>query len=182
MALIPIHLADDRPIWERQPEETDRAYERFAKWLYWPGLRPIFAEIAAISKVSTSAVTQGVVKYRWQERARAYDAEQTRLWELEKDRARRASAERAARIASLFDDKVEGGVNNLDEDNLTPADLARLSEAASKYKKESFGEAPVQTIITTPQEDPTTNPNLTDTERIAMYETAIAELRKRAGK
>jgi hypothetical protein len=78
-------------------------------------------------------------KWRWVDRAEAYDAYQDALFDREMAAERQDAARRHIRISQLAQSKVVEGMRGLDAARLSPADLTRLLDIATKVEREALG-------------------------------------------
>lgn len=109
---IPEHHGD---LWGRFPEETSKAYEAFLQYLK---LSPIVRSIARAYRLSIKANVNDPIrtpthfdnwatKYRWMERAKAYDDmvydEELEQWETRRKAARERDWEQAEKLREIVD-------------------------------------------------------------------------------
>lgn len=128
-------------VWERQPGETSRAYSYFVKYRDLGPERSMDKLRKYLGvKVSQTRLEQLSVKHNWVERARAYDDYIERRKREEKEKAILEMAERHARIAVAFQQKIVERLRELDPDQLSPSDLAKWLDVATKLERLSRGE------------------------------------------
>ncbi len=134
--------------WERQPGETNENFARFRTYRDMGPTRSVNkAYRAYYNKPDVpadripSTFSTIASKWEWNERARAWDMENDRLHLLENQMAARKMAKRHAKVANLFIDRLTERLLQIDADKLSPSDLARWFEVASKIERLSLGEA-----------------------------------------
>lgn len=135
--------------WERQPDETPKAYEAFC----------IYRDLKDIrdpeSKRSLDLVVQEMgksrtlferwsSKYEWVKRVTAYDDEQERLVREEEEKQRikdiREMRKRHAKIANSMMLKAARALDNIPEDEIKAGDISRMVDTASKLERISLGD------------------------------------------
>lgn len=84
-------FADDREIWERQPNETDRSWEMF-KIYRDMGPSRTQAHLSKVKKMNKNSVASFSARWGWRERAAAYDAHIDRIEKEAEIKARREAA------------------------------------------------------------------------------------------
>lgn len=126
-------------LWELQPEETAKAFEAFACYRdMGPG--------RSIAKVGRALGKSGVTlenwstKYDWVKRAAAWDAEVDRIARQEQLDAIKKMRARHAKLASDLLDKVQQEVETLRTGAMTPNEIARITEVATKLERISRGD------------------------------------------
>lgn len=125
--------------WEMQPEETSKAFEAFAIYRdLGPG-----RSIAKVGKeLGKNCVTleEWSTKYDWVKRAAAWDAEVDRVARQEQLNAIKKMRVRHAKLASDLLDKVEKEIETLQPGAMTPNEIARITEVATKLERISRGD------------------------------------------
>lgn len=89
--------------WERLPEETDLAYSAFVEYL---SARNV-SELSKICQKSRQQLTTWAKKYRWRERAAAYDSSLVESARQEKIARQKSALARKEELASLLIEKAE---------------------------------------------------------------------------
>jgi len=79
-------------------------------------------------------------KYNWLERARAYDDYLERKKREEKEKAILEMAERHARLAMAFQQRVAERLREINPSELSPSDMAKWLDVATKLERLSRGE------------------------------------------
>lgn len=138
---------EDPELWERQPGETSLKYQQFLAYRDQGRARTLQKAAEVLTK-SAGHIRNIAADYDWSRRCHAWDAEQDRLWELEQAVARREMARRHAQLASGVLAKVVGRLQELQVSELTPNDVIRWFEVATKVERQARGE-PTETIAHT---------------------------------
>ena len=129
------------PVWDQQPGEKDEEYHMFlvygklppggrtvqAAWERWSGRDTKFS----------STFNDKYRRWRWRERAEAWDAErirETRDHWVSRDADRRDAD---FVLGKLFRDVAEMALDEIDYTELTPNQIARFAELGSKLQTES---------------------------------------------
>lgn len=132
--------------WERQPDEGIKPYEAFNCYLLMGDERS-FPKVSHELKKSVSLLARWSSKYHWQDRVAAYDEEQMRLARIEQQKEIAEMRKRHAKLASSMLTVSTLGLKNLLEEMktkgtaLTPNDISRLTEVASKLERISRGDS-----------------------------------------
>lgn len=130
-------------IWERQQGETTKAYAAFCVYRdLGPdrSLEKVRKEYEKNGKkISVKFLGRWSAKYNWVERARAYDDYLDYKKREEQEKAIRDMAERHAKVAMLFQQKVLERLQGINPSELSPADLARWLDVATKLERLSRG-------------------------------------------
>jgi head-tail adaptor len=79
-------------------------------------------------------------KYKWVERAKAYDDYIERKKREEHEKAIMEMVERHARLAVAFQQRIAERLKAIDPNELSPTDLARWLDISSKLERISRGE------------------------------------------
>lgn len=125
--------------WEKQPEETPRAFEAFCVYRDLGPNRSLAKTGQKLGKNLTT-IQQWSARYRWVERATAWDQEQDRLAREAAIKARMEMAERHAKAALVLMQKALQKLAKMGPDDLEPADVARFLDLAVKIERLSRGE------------------------------------------
>ena len=128
------------PIWERLPGESAKAYEAFCKYRDMPPGERSLREVAQRLGKSETLISRWSSKYRWVARVQAWDGEVDRKAREAHLRTVKEMRERHARLAVAFQQKVAQRIQMIDPDELTPQELARWLEIATKLERLSRGE------------------------------------------
>lgn len=128
-------------IWERQPRESSKAYAAFCIYRDMGPDRSIEKVYEKRSKRGPlSRLKNWSVKHNWVERANAYDDYLERKKREEKEKAILEMAERHARLAMAFQQRIAQRLQEIDPAELSPADMARWLDIATKLERLSRGE------------------------------------------
>lgn len=125
--------------WERQPEETTKAFEAFRVY------RDLGAE-RSIAKAGKQLGKNRVTlegwssKFNWVERVAAWDAEQDRIARQQQLKEIKAMRNRHAGMAKAMIVKAGRALQRIPEEELKAADISRMIEVASKLERISRGD------------------------------------------
>lgn len=128
-------------IWERQPGESSKAYAAFCIYRDMGPDRSIEKVYEKRSRRGPlSRLKNWSVKHNWVERAKAYDDYLERKKREEKEKAILEMADRQARLAIAFQQRVAQRLQELDPSELSPSDLAKWFDVAAKIERLNRGE------------------------------------------
>jgi len=128
-------------IWERQKDESSKAYAAFCIYRDMGPDRSIEKVYEKRSRRGPlSRLKNWSVKHNWVERAKAYDDYLERKKREEKEKAILEMAERHARLAMAFQQRVAQRLQEIDPAELSPADMAKWLDIATKLERLSRGE------------------------------------------
>lgn len=131
--------------WDKQPGESRQAYEALEIFLALPGDRCI-EDVADRLSCSPGRVRVWATKWRWHDRARAWDSH---LGEIATDaeiRERREMRDRQVKLGVMMQDLASYGLKELEEKmernqlKLKPLDAVRLVEVGARLEKAARGE------------------------------------------
>lgn len=115
--------------WERLPEETGRAYEAFRAFRDLGPTR----RLVDVPDTKLGTVRGWSQRYRWQERARAWDGEAYRIEDARRLEARRQMDERHGGAARTL---LDAGLRALSElGPLTPHQAARFVDLGARLER-----------------------------------------------
>lgn len=126
--------------WEMQPGESAVAFEAFALYRDW-GQERSLARVAEKLGKSETLMSRWSAQHGWVRRAEAWEAH------LDAEKVKRLKAgvgemaERHAKVAMLFQQKVIERLRELKPGELSPAELSRWYDVAVKVERLSRGEA-----------------------------------------
>jgi hypothetical protein len=126
--------------WERQKGESRKAYEAFRVYRDMGAARSL-AKVAEKLGKSTTLLSRWSAKHDWVERCRKYDEYMEREYLLQQAEERRKMAERHAKQAMMFQNKILERMRSLDPRELSPNDLIRWFDIAVKIERLSRGES-----------------------------------------
>jgi len=128
-------------LWDRQPGESTKAYAAFCVYRDLGTERSLEKAGQMLDKPRTRKwLGEWSAKYKWVERAKAYDDYVEKLKRKEKEKAIKEMAERQARIAMAFQEKIIERLQSIDPAELTPTELARWFDVAAKIERLNRGE------------------------------------------
>jgi hypothetical protein len=168
--------------WDRQPKESDRAYSYFAIYRDMGRTRTV-AKVATEVHKSRDYLHKLASQWRWVHRARAFDTEQDRLYGELLGERRKDMAERHARIAAALQGKIVARLQSLDAQKLTPSDIARWLEVATRVERLALGLPDSTTAHTGPDGGPIQAEvaEMPEDARAAFFRALVAEAQQRAG-
>lgn len=184
----PIIFDAGREVWDRQPHETSKQYQRFLHYRDLGRMR----SLTAVNKVLTELgdeLTYGTIRtqsylYRWNERAQAWDRHQDDLDRERVTQARRDMIDRHQKVASALLTKALTALRTTKAESLDPADIIRWIKLATDIETRVLGE-PSQTIsVTGPSGGPIQTEDLTGLtheERKTRLRELATELARRVG-
>jgi hypothetical protein len=184
----PINLTPGRELWDQQPRESSRQYERFLRFRDLGRMRSLTTANKVLTGIGDK-ITYGTIRieshlYRWTERAQAWDRHQDEADRERITQARRDMIDRHQKIAGALAKKALGALRVLQDADLDPADIVRFLKLATDLEVRALGE-PSQTIaVTGPAGGPIVTEditNLTGEERRVRLREVATELARRAG-
>lgn len=133
---------NERRPWERLPEETPKAWRAFCVFRDLGPTRTLAraAQALGLRPASVRRLEEWSSRYRWVERALAYDEWLDAQRRAEREAAVREMARRHAELAALLLERVRARVEALRPEELTPAEVARWLEVAARLERLSRGE------------------------------------------
>ena len=138
-------LSADLLPWERQPDETEGAYQAFKAWLD--------SDKRRVSDHGASAKNWSA-QWSWSRRAHEYDVYMSRVDLEEQVRYRRRMMTRHRQVASVAQSKVVQWLNGLDLAKMTTADATRLLDVSVKIEREACPAVAVEDLPDLPYEPP----------------------------
>lgn len=168
--------------WDRQPREPEKAYAYFGIYRDLGRTRTV-AKVAAEVHKSRDYLHKLASTWRWVQRAQAFDREQDRLYGEGLAERRRDMADRHARIASALQAKIVARLQSLDASRLTPGDIARWLEVATRIERLALGLPDSTTAHTGPDGGPIQAEvnGMSEEQRAEFFQRLIAEAQSRAG-
>jgi len=148
---VPI-FADDRPIWERQPDETDKAWHAFLLYRELPGRERTYEEVTRRLQKRPGygkVLAEWAAKHGWRQRVNEYERhqlqEQQRIKLEEYARTQREMMlvatsmwKLAAKDLMRWHKKIDKAKE--DEPVLSPSDARALADAGMKLQQVLAGE------------------------------------------
>lgn len=168
--------------WDRQHKEPEKAYSYFALYREFGRSRTV-AKVATEVHKSRDYLHKLATEWSWVRRARAWDAEQDRLYGEGLAERRRDMADRHARIAGALQAKIVARLQALDASKLSPGDIARWLEVATRVERLALGLPDSTTAHTGPDGGPIQAEvnAMSETDRAAFFRALVAEAQNRAG-
>ena len=129
--------------WERQPEETTKAYEAFCVYRDM-GTQRSLSKVAEKLQKSDTLMGRWSRENDWVKRAAKWDDEQERIEreiaQREQGKAIREMRKRHADIASAMLIKSARALARIPDDEIKPGDISRMVDVASKLERISRGD------------------------------------------
>jgi hypothetical protein len=125
--------------WDRMPGESENSYVHFLTYRDLGQDRTI-AKAADRAHKSRDHFHRIATQWQWINRAGAWDVEQHRLFSAKAADQRTEMIERHARLGRSIMSIVEARLLTIPIDALTPLELSRLAEVASKLERSSWAE------------------------------------------
>lgn len=125
--------------YERQPDETKKAFESFIIYRDM-GMDRSIRKVAQKLNKSYQLLARWSTQYDWVDRANEYDAEMDRLKLLQEEKERKAMGKRHAKGAMLIQSKAIERLKTIEPEHLEPKDLIKWFVEAVKIERLSRGE------------------------------------------
>jgi hypothetical protein len=141
----PITLDPELDSWEQQPGESDTMFGRFRVYQAAGTARTVRDTAAQLSQgrkqpMSTSYLQNTASRFRWHQRARAWDDEQHRIFLAQLDDARRQMVTDQLADAAKLREILHTAMQAYDPTSVTASELARMIEAVAKVERGAVGE------------------------------------------
>ena len=122
--------------WERQPGETEKAYEAF---LIYKNLGPgrTVTEVAKKLSKSRQLMARWCSHYGWTDRAAAYDRENERKEQIATQQARKKMIERHIKIGTSLQGKALQALETIKPGEMKPQDIERFLQFGTKLESEN---------------------------------------------
>jgi len=117
-------------------------------------------------------------KYRWYERAQAYDDYIERKKRKEKEKAILEMADRHVKLSKAFQQRLAQRLQQIDPSELSPSDMAKWLDVATKLERLSIGE-PIEIGKQEVQGQVTQRYEYDITHRIEQYADVYRQLARR---
>lgn len=184
----PIALAGDRDPWDQQPGESAQQHSRFRAYLELGRLRTLKQTRETLNALGVK-VSQGQLynvswRYRWAERAQAWDADQDRHHREQLMAARRDMITRHQRVAQGLTGKAIQRLTQLASEDLTPLDVVRMLRLAVQIEHKAIGEPDQRVAVTGADGGPVVVDDLSQypaAERRQRLQQLADEMARRAG-
>lgn len=125
--------------WERQPDETPKAFEAFCVYRDLGADRSIAKAGKQLGK-NRVTLEQWSTKYGWVKRCTAWDTEQDRLSRIKQQQDIQKMRKRHAGIATTMLIKAATALQRIPDDEIKASDISRMVEVASKLERISRGD------------------------------------------
>ena len=142
--------------WERQPGESEQAFEAF-KIYRDLGVRRSNAEVCKQLSKSRQLISRWKSKYEWDDRVRAYDNDLEKQQHAEAVKNLKDMTGRHIKLAMSLQRKALEALDKLKVEDMTPKDikeyikmateLERLNRLTSATKDENLEEEEQQTVV-----------------------------------
>jgi hypothetical protein len=168
--------------WDRQEDEPEKAYGYFVLYRDLGRTRTV-AKVATEVNKSRDYLHKLATRWKWVQRAQAWDREEDRLYVEGLAEQRRDMAKRHARIAGALQAKLVARLQSLDASKLSPADIARWLEVATRVERLALGLPDSTTAHTGPDGGPIRAEveAMTEQQRADFFRALMAEAAARAG-
>lgn len=185
----PLHLANDREPWDRQPGESNRQYSRFRIFMELGRVRTLKQAVEILHGVGDTSVSyrtlmQYAYEYRWTERAEAHDLAQDQLEAQRLLTLRQEMIARHRKIAGALQAKAVAALAHIQPEAMTPLDVVRFIRYGTAIEANALGQ-PTETVgVTGPGGGPIQVDDmsrLSPEERRSRVLAISAELARRAG-
>lgn len=134
-----IYILEPEP-WERQLNETPRAWEAFVLYRDMGASRSI-AKVARELGKNKVVLEKWSTEYDWVKRCAAWDAEKDRVARETQIKDIIEMRQRHAAIAKKMMDTADHALDNIKPDEVSTNEIARLVEIASKLERIARGDA-----------------------------------------
>lgn len=133
-----IYILEPEP-WERQLNESPQAFEAFACYRDMGASRSL-AKVSRVLCKCKALMERWSKENDWVKRAAAWDAEKDRVARQTQLSDIKAMRERHAAIAKKMMDTADSALNNINPNEVSTNEIARLVEIASKLERISRGD------------------------------------------
>ena len=122
--------------WERQPGETEKAYEAF---LIYKNLGPgrTFKSVADKLQKSYTLIRRWKEQGEWESRAADYDRENERKEQIATQQARKKMIERHIKIGTSLQGKALQALETIAPEEMKPQDIERFLQFGTKLESEN---------------------------------------------
>lgn len=149
----PITLSTTLDPWEQQPAETPRKHGQFVTYRDLGRTRTL-QKAAEGLQLHAVTVRKAAARFRWRERADAWDRHLDRLYEAGWVEERRKAAESDARILGAAVGKLAQRLGTLDAQQMSVGDFIRLLDVAMRHRRVLFGDPAATIAVTGPGGNP----------------------------
>jgi hypothetical protein len=177
-------VADETPLdpWDRQNGEQEKAYGYFVRYRDLGRARTV-AKVADGVNKSRDYLHKLATERAWVRRAQAWDREQDRVYAERLAERRRDMADRHARLAVAAQNVLAVRLRSISPEQLSPGDVARWLEVASRLERLALGLPETTTAHTGPDGGPLEVEvnGMTEEQRRQFFAALVAEAKARAG-
>lgn len=140
-AIVPAvrDLPPDVQPWEQQPRETKKAYGAFRVYCELGSRARSVRQTAENLNVSDRTVADWSRKHAWVARAKAWDRKIAAEADARLVEQRVEALERHAKVAKVFIGKIVQRLESLKPEELSPRDLVRWLDVATRVERLSLG-------------------------------------------
>lgn len=125
----------DKP-WERQKEESEKAFEAFTVYRDM-GEKRTYAAVAEKLQKSSSLIRRWKDRFEWRERVRAYDNELEKEAMAKAIKERKSMTDRHIKIAIQLQEKALEALEALLIKDLSPKDIKEYIKMATDLERQS---------------------------------------------
>lgn len=133
-----IYIREPEP-WERQFNESPQAFEAFAQYRDMGASRSL-AKVSRVVCKSKALMERWSTEHDWVKRVAAWDAEKDRVARETQIKDIIDMRQRHAAIAKKMMDTADNALNNINPNEVSTNEIARLVEIASKLERISRGD------------------------------------------
>lgn len=131
--------------WDRQGQETARAYEWFCRYRDYGPERSLL-KVCQKYTGNLGLLKRWSAANNWVERTEAYDLHLEKQKRFEREDEILAAARKHAKTANMILDRACARLESLDPEDLSPKDLLQYIDTAIKIEREALGIAAKQEI------------------------------------
>lgn len=152
--------------WERQPGESEKAFEAFARYRDM-GESRTFTAVAGKLQKSGSLIRRWKDKFDWEQRVSAYDNDLERQAHREKQKLVADTRKRQLQIAMQLEKKALEALNMIQPEDMTARDIKEMLRLATDIERKTLIEAEQNTE--------------TEQARTSLADSIISAYEKRIG-
>ncbi len=134
-----IDAIEQPPAWERRPDESEPAHAAFQVYERQPSGDRSLRRVATEVGKDFALIGRWSSAHGWTARVAAWDLHQDRIRQRAHEQAILAMSERHAQLATAFQGKIVERLRAIQPAELSPADLVRWFEVASKVERLARG-------------------------------------------
>lgn len=127
--------------WDRNPSENDKSYRLFLAFKDMGRTRSYVAVLDLFPQLNYPAIAQLGLRYKWFDRAAAYDEHQDEKFRMKLDEEVLHAKIRQQKLGSMMSDLAEKGLKMLEEfpEELSPAEISKFAEIGTKIENLALG-------------------------------------------